>query len=132
MQIFASFVLIIKDGLVCATTREDGRIGLPGGKCEPGESAYNTAIREANEEGWQIDPNETGIPLLVQLVEGRPVSWFLFKSSVKVTKLTDHQESARGITPILVPINEFRTSGFGNDIALDLAMPLLEWWSTNK
>ncbi len=129
MQIFASFVLIIKDGLVCATTREDGRIGLPGGKCELGESAYLAAVREAYEEGWQIDPSETGVPILLQLVEGRPVAWFLFKSNVKVTQLTDHQESARGINPILVPINEFRTSGFGNDIAIDIALPLLEWWA---
>ncbi len=128
MQIFASFVLIIKDGMVCATTREDGRIGLPGGKCEPYEFPYQTAIREAAEEGWLIDRDEIGVPLLIQLVEGRPVAWFLFKSDVRVTKLKDHQESTRGINPILVPIEEFRTSGFGNDIALDLAIPLLKWW----
>jgi len=49
----ASVMFIVKDGLVLAVARgktNSDKIGLPGGKEEPGESPIETAIREAREE----------------------------------------------------------------------------------
>ncbi len=45
-------LFIIKDGLVLAVSRKDDHtnFGLPGGKIEPGETAYEAAIRETLEE----------------------------------------------------------------------------------
>ena len=37
-----------------ATTRDDGRIGLPGGKVDVGESGKVAVMREATEEGWSF------------------------------------------------------------------------------
>ena len=60
MDIYAAFILArTLDGCWAATTRpadrgQAGRIGLPGGKVEPGEDPAAAALREAAEEGWRI------------------------------------------------------------------------------
>lgn len=49
----ASVMFIVKDGLVLTVTRGktgSDKLGLPGGKEEPGEAPVETAIRETNEE----------------------------------------------------------------------------------
>lgn len=51
MRATAAGVLVIRDGLVLALVRRDGRgIGLPCGKVEPGEQPGHAAVREAREE----------------------------------------------------------------------------------
>lgn len=80
MQFFASFIIAPhKDG-IAATTRaadrgEKGRIGLPGGKIDAGESARAAAIREAAEEGWNVF-FVSEKPIHTAIVDGKPVAWF--------------------------------------------------------
>jgi 8-oxo-dGTP pyrophosphatase MutT (NUDIX family) len=47
---FAAGVLIIENGLILAIERDDGRLGFPCGKIEPGETPAQAAVRECREE----------------------------------------------------------------------------------
>ena len=110
---FAVFVLAKVGTQYAATTRDDGRIGLPGGKVDPGESPETAALREATEEGWSF-PTNTQLSLIhSQDVEGRPVSWYL--ANTVPSALTDYKEKYRGIRPILITEQQLRQSGFGNE-----------------
>jgi 8-oxo-dGTP pyrophosphatase MutT (NUDIX family) len=121
-DIFASFAVIVKNGMICATTREDGRIGLPGGKCDDSEDPILTCIREAEEEGWGFHSiGDDPLLYLVQPFDGKLIAWVLFDESAEVEKLTDHKEKHRGIEPILVSFEEIKNSGFGNQLAIELA-----------
>ena len=121
-DIFASFAVIVKDGMICATTREDGRIGLPGGKCDIGEDPILTCIREAEEEGWGFHSiGDDPLLYLIQPFDGKLISWILFNEDAVVEKLENHKEKHRGIGPILVSFEEIKNSGFGNQLAIELA-----------
>jgi hypothetical protein len=54
MKPFAVFVLVPVDGGYAATTRANGRMGLPGGQVEPGETAFDAVYREAEAEFWML------------------------------------------------------------------------------
>ena len=111
---FAVFVIVfVKGGYVLATTRaedkgEGGKIGLPGGKVDPGESPVDAVYREAAEEGWKI--TKIGEVVSSQIIEGKPVVWYLGYGG---KKLTDYKEKGR-IKPIMATIEEISNSGYGN------------------
>jgi guanylate kinase len=96
-----------------ATTRDDGRIGLPGGKVDAGESGKVAVMREATEEGWSF-PKETNLTLIHQQdVEGNPIDWYM--ADTTPSKLSEYKEKHRGIKPILITEEELRNSRFGNE-----------------
>lgn len=126
MKTSASFVVILINNMVCATTRLDNTIGLPGGLTEVNETPIQTALREAEEEGWEIDlANDPKIiHLLTDIVNDRVISWILIDSTAEIKE--DYLEKSRGIKPILVSIDEIKKSGRGNDLAMDLAIRVLK------
>ena len=113
---FAVFIVAPTEGGYAATTRaadrgEAGRVGLPGGKVDPGERPEEAAIRESREEGWEVvgvDPT----PIHKDVVEGKPVWWFKAESA---SPLQDYKEKSRGILPIVLPLADIAKSGYGND-----------------
>jgi 8-oxo-dGTP pyrophosphatase MutT (NUDIX family) len=126
MKTSASFVVILINNMVCATTRLDNTIGLPGGLTEVNETPIQTALREAEEEGWEIDLAKDSkiIHLLTDIVNDRVISWILIDSNAEIKE--DYLEKSRGIKPILVSIDEIKKSGRGNDLAIDLAIRVLK------
>lgn len=102
------------DGYAATTrasdTGETGRIGLPGGKVEHGESPVDALVRECAEEGWQIG-GVASEPAHVAIVDNRPVWWYM---AGKAVMLDDYKEKGR-ITPIVKTIQELAESGYGNE-----------------
>ena len=144
VSIYAVFLLArTLDGCWAATTRpadrgQAGRIGLPGGKVEPGESPTAAALREAAEEGWRmmrhvpdprgrVDHPGSWVPVqpqeLVlihqQLVEGRPVVWYAPPAGCyAVRDLSGRHLEAGRVEPVRVRSRLLRASGWGNREAL--------------
>lgn len=118
-EAYASFVVApCGAGALASTTRaadrgEAGRIGLPGGKVDAGESARDAAIREAAEEGWEVCGVEDS-PFYTAMVEGRLVFWFAAKTAVA---LHIYKEIGR-ISPVPASDAEIAASGYGNDAAI--------------
>lgn len=112
---FAVFVLAeVEPGLYAATTRaadrgELGRIGLPGGKVDPGESPEDAAIRESAEEGFKVQGPLTLIH--EDFVDGKLIWWY---RALSAKKLKSFKEQGR-IKPILVPLKDIAESGYGNE-----------------
>jgi 8-oxo-dGTP pyrophosphatase MutT (NUDIX family) len=125
----ASFTVIFKDGKICATTRVDGTIGLPGGKLDGFEDILEAAFRETEEEGWKIIDGY-GIPFLQMVVNDRVVSWVLVIAK-EVVQLEDYKEKHRGIKPILVDIEEMIASGRGNTLAIPIALDLIKAYESS-
>lgn len=113
--VFAVARMTASDGstFLCATTRPDGTIGLPGGKVDPGETAYGAVIREAREEGWELNLISFQ-PIHVAEVDGKPVAWFDCKP---VCGLEFYQEKDRGIVPIIVAPADL-SPGLGNEFLM--------------
>lgn len=110
-MVFAAFVVCRANWKeFCATTRDDGRIGLPGGKVENGENPWDAAVREAKEEGWHVQLISK-LPIHQQEVDGKIVQWF---AATKVRKLSTFKEMGR-IKPITVSAQKIMDSGFGNE-----------------
>ena len=110
---FAVFVVGKVGDKYTATTRDDGRIGLPGGKVDPGESGEVAAMREAAEEGWSF-PAGTNLTLIHQQdVDGNPVEWYM--ADTMPSPLSEYKEKYRGIRPILITAEQLKASGFGNE-----------------
>ena len=113
---FAVFAVVsLPGGEIAATTRasdrgEAGRIGLPGGKVDPGETPVEAVLREAAEEGWDIDGVDP-TPIHSQLVEGKPVLWFRAHTA---TLRASYKEQGR-IRPVTASPAQIAASGFGND-----------------
>lgn len=114
-EIFAVFVLAPACGGWAATTRaadrgEAGRIGLPGGKVDAGESALAALLRESREEGWEITGVEP-IPHCMAMVEGKLVAWYKAKHAAP---LAHYKEKGR-IVPVVASREEILASGYGNE-----------------
>lgn len=113
----AAFVVIRERHRVWAVTRDGkhaGKIGLPGGKSDPGETIVETAIREAREEGLDIR-GKAGL-IHVDLIDGFVIHWFAVEAA---KPLENFKEKHRGIQPVLVPFDEIAASGFGNAFLKD-------------
>jgi hypothetical protein len=123
---FAVFVVAPVDGGgYAATTRaadrgETGRIGLPGGKVDPGEAPVDALVRECAEEGWTIAGVESE-PAHMAEVDGKPVWWYRARSA---NMLKDFKEKGR-ITPVAKPLSQIAESGYGNEWLRDPDMKTL-------
>jgi hypothetical protein len=98
-----------------ATTRptdcgEFGKIGLPGGKVDPGEDPVSAAEREALEEGWSLEINDD-VPFYKQFVDGKMVWWY---RGFNARKIISYKEKGR-IEPIVVTKDQVINSGYGNE-----------------
>jgi hypothetical protein len=120
MSVFAVFVVVRVGNGYAATTRTDGRIGLPGGKIDPGEQPLEAAKRESYEEGWNIDSIDAE-PKHKAYVDGKEVWWFIGNGG---SALTEYKEKYRGIKPIIVSIDDLIASGYGNEWIEALKTPL--------
>jgi len=100
-----------------ATTRPTapGRLGLPGGKVEPGEDPRAALKREAREEGWVLLPASN--PYHHAYVDGRLVWWYW---APLATRLSDWAERGR-VEPVAIPLAAVVASGYGNDGAVAAA-----------
>jgi 8-oxo-dGTP pyrophosphatase MutT (NUDIX family) len=115
----AAFIVAPAEGGIAATTRaadrgEAGRIGLPGGKAEAGESPLQAALREAAEEGWEVvRPNPTPVQVMIspEFAPGFVIYWFI---AARARRLGQYKEQGR-ITPIVVRPDDIVRSGYGND-----------------
>ena len=128
---FAVFAIVKVPGGYAATTRakdrgEEGKIGLPGGKVDPGEKGEEAVIRESGEEGWEIS-KVTGIAAS-RMVEGRPVVWY-FAEGAKPLKdypecYADHGAGPRlpqpRASPVVASKVDIANSGYGNDFIINL------------
>lgn len=114
----AAFILVRSADGWAATTRPDGRVGLPGGKVEPGESPIAAALREAAEEGWLVRPRKGAKWREYRAtVDGRPVVWF-YQPRATAVKLASYKEASRGIRPVVLTTGQVAGSGFGNRSAV--------------
>lgn len=116
---FAAFAVVRVGDRVWATTRDGkdaGRVGLPGGKLEPGETPAHAASREAAEEGLHV--HGPGKLIHTELVDGRLVRWYEFAGA---TPLRRWKEQHRGIRPVLVSIEAIAQSGYGNEFLEELS-----------
>jgi 8-oxo-dGTP pyrophosphatase MutT (NUDIX family) len=108
------------DGLIAATTRahdrgEAGRIGLPGGKVDQGETPIEAVIRESAEEGWTLH-HVYPEPIHTAVVDGHMVWWF---AAATATKLSTYKEVGR-ITPLTATLEQLANSGYGNDFLAEV------------
>lgn len=115
---FAVFAVVSLPGAplkFAGTTRasdrgEEGRVGLPGGKVDPGETPVEALIRECNEEGWEIK-GINPIPIHSQIVDGKPVQWF---SAKRAFPIKNYKEMHR-IKTVFLSKDQVLKSGYGND-----------------
>lgn len=103
----AFLIIPLPGGMVAATTRVGGGIGLPGGKQEGAESLIDTAHRESKEEGWLTIHDGYSF-----IMNQGDIYWFGYKGVS--LKLEEFKEKGR-ITPIEATIEEIYSSGFGNN-----------------
>ena len=115
-NVFAVFAVLETPQGFAATTRaadkgEAGRIGLPGGKVDPGETPREALAREAREEGWDIPLASISLtPCQVVERDGKVFHWYTATSG---TMLQDYKEKGR-ISPLTVSREAILTSGYSN------------------
>ena len=122
-RFFAVFVVASAGNGWAATTRaadrgEAGRIGLPGGKVDAGETAVQAAIREAAEEGWLVAIPADAKPAHTAVVDGKMVAWF--RATEEAVMLASFKESGR-ITPVVASYRAVAESGYGNEWLMEEA-----------
>ncbi len=91
--------------MIAGCTRENGTIGLPGGKVEDGENPFDAVIRESREEGWKLNiygERESAI-LKKEKVDGFLIWWIRCHIDTRVPQDTEWKEKHRGIYPVIVP-----------------------------
>lgn len=118
--VFASFAVVrFEDGQFAAVQRNDGKIAFPGGKVEEGERAVDAAIREAHEEGWDVEAIDSE-PFFQKNVDGKLIVWFRAKNAKQISS-TDKSQ------PIVVKKEQL--ASFNNEEAiytLEYYFPFIE------
>ncbi len=112
---FAVFALAQAGDGYAGTTRaadrgEEGKVGLPGGKVDPGEDPVDAVLREAAEEGWDLS-NVEKEPAHKAMVDGNPVWWYLAEKAKERKK---YKEQGR-ISPVTLALADIAKSGYGNE-----------------
>jgi hypothetical protein len=111
MEVSAAFaVVVLPNGRIAGTTRPGGGFGLPGGKVEQGESPVQAAVREAEEEGWDVGGKAHVVH--DQLVDGKLVIWISFD---RAERRAEWKERGR-VEPVELTLAELEASGMGNDV----------------
>ena len=114
-MIFAVFILARNNmGEIALVTRDNNKIGLPGGKVDRDENICQTALRESKEEGWNLKLIDNK-PFHTQIIDGKICAWI--KGEI-IGKFLDYKEKSRGIKPFYGNIGQLATSGFNNEVAL--------------
>lgn len=113
--VFAAFAVVRVGGLLWATTRDgvdSGKVALPGGKLDSGETPEEAVLRECREEGLALQ----GSPALLreQVLDGYRIRWYSFPYA---TPLSDYKEKKRGIKALLLKPSEL-SPGFGNEFLI--------------
>lgn len=107
-------------------TRHDGRISLPGGKVEEGESLLTAVLRECEEEGWHVEEINP-VPIHTRDdIDGFDTYWFKID---KATMLDDYKDKSRNLFPFKTDVYTLiRCSpGFGNEFLVDYLDKQVNW-----
>ena len=120
--VIAHFGLSSKLAVTTRDGKDAGRIGLPGGKVDAGETPVQAAIREAAEEGFRVKLDADAQPVHMAMVEGKLVYWYYTPWSVR--PLVEYKEKARGIKATYATVEEVANSGFGNEFISDFCKNL--------
>lgn len=112
---FAVFVLARAGDGYAATTRpvgssDAGKIGLPGGKVDPGETPLEAVKRECTEEGWDVEIINHK-PIHKQIVNGKLIWWY---RGVNPKMLSTYKEMHR-LSPVIVTREQIINAGKGNE-----------------
>lgn len=102
------------EGLIAATTRpnEPGRIGLPGGKVDPGETPLEALRRECHEEGWDVKIHDAAEPQHADYLDGKLVWWYV--TDHIAAPMETYKDQHRMLT-IAVPYEAIANAGYGNE-----------------
>lgn len=103
-----------QDGLIAATTRpkEPGRIGLPGGKLDPGETPLEALLRECEEEGWWVTIRDNAEPSHAAMVDGNLLWWYVTDQIAKPMESFKEQHRQQTIS---VDYDTIANAGYGNE-----------------
>jgi 8-oxo-dGTP pyrophosphatase MutT (NUDIX family) len=106
------------NGLLATTTRaadkgQQGQVGFPGGKVDPGETPEEACRRESTEEGWII-PNDAKFKIAhTSMFNNKLIMWL--STDAILTKMNGgHKEEKRGIIPIESTYDDMANSVYGN------------------
>jgi len=116
MALYASYVLIaLPNGGIAAVTwpGEAGRVRLPGGEVEPGETGAEAARRGAHAGGWHI-PSYARLTLChAAVVDGEREEWYeVAEEGDRCHQLTGY-DSGR-VSPCIASKGEVAGGGHGN------------------